>query len=290
MSICQLAFRLVTERGLRFQSFSGFAVRGILFDFLKRVDEQLAMRLHSEKAIAPYSVTPVEVLQGQYSSFVFNRFDRPAMIRFKITVFEPGLMNVLTQALLSTGSPSVRLVEADTVVTEVQVNQISFEKILEEARPVKRFEVLFMTPCYFRRSVATDSSNPVLKNVRLPYRAVPLPMVSLMFRNLARLWRRFSGMSLDYRDYVSWVENGGVALAGFPRGIRTIRVYEHPKSNKWAMGFIGAVRFSIPGDMFAEKHARFTDALMRLAEYSNVGGNRTAGFGVVKYLPKNRLN
>lgn len=26
---------------------------------------------------------------------------------------------------------------------------------------------------------------------------------------------------------------------------------------------------------------------MRFAEYSNVGGNRTAGFGVIKYLPKN---
>ncbi|MEM3523773.1 MAG: CRISPR system precrRNA processing endoribonuclease RAMP protein Cas6 [Thermoproteota archaeon] len=289
MSISQLTFRLVTEQGLRFQSFSGFAVRGVLFGSLKRVDEQLTLRLHSQKAIAPYSVMPVEVLQGQYSSFVFNGFGRPAMIRFKITVFEPNLMNVLTQALLSSGLPSVRLVEVDTVVTEIQVNQISFEKILEEAKPVRRFEVLFRTPCYFRRSVVTDSSNPALKNVRLPYRAVPLPEVNLMFKNLARLWKRFSGMSLDYKDYISWVERGGVALAGFPRGIRTVRVYEHPKSNKWVMGFIGAVRFSIPGDMFTEKHARFTDALMRLAEYTNVGGNRTAGFGVVKYLPKDSV-
>jgi len=52
------------------------------------------------------------------------------------------------------------------------------------------------------------------------------------------------------------------------------------------MGFTGPVRFSIPGDMFSEKFARFTDALMKFVEYSNVGGNRTAGFGVVKYLPK----
>lgn len=286
MSIGQLTFRMISEQGLRFQSFSGFAVRGVLFDFLRRVDEQLALRLHSEKAIASYSVTPVEVQQGQYSSFIFNRFDKPAMVQFRISVFEPGLMNVLTQAMLSSGSPSIRLVETNTVVTEVQVTQHSFEKILEEARPVRRFEVLFRTPCYFRRSVTTDSPNPVLKNVRPPYRAVPLPEASLMFRNLARLWRRFSGMSLDYRDYVNWVDKGGVALAGFPSGIRTVRVYEHPKSNKWAMGFVGAVRFSIPGDMFTEKHARFTDALMRLAEYSNVGGNRTAGFGVVKYILK----
>ncbi|MEM0327728.1 MAG: CRISPR system precrRNA processing endoribonuclease RAMP protein Cas6 [Thermoproteota archaeon] len=286
MPIGQLTFRMVSEQGLKFQSFSGFAIRGVLFDFLKRIDEQLALKLHSDKTIAPYSVTPVEVLRGQYSSFIFNGFDKPATVQFKISIFEQSLMNVLTQALLSSGSPSVRLVEVDTVVTEIQVNQVSFEKILEEAKPVRRFEVLFRTPCYFRRSITTGSSNPVLKSVRTPYRAIPLPETSLMFKNLARLWKRFSGMSLNYRDYVSWVERGGVTLAGFPNRIRTIRVYEHPKSNKWVMGFIGAVRFSIPEDIFTEKHARFTDALMRLAEYTNVGGNRTAGFGVVKYFPK----
>ncbi|MEM3414675.1 MAG: CRISPR system precrRNA processing endoribonuclease RAMP protein Cas6 [Thermoproteota archaeon] len=277
---------MVSEQGLKFQSFSGFAIRGVLFDFLKRIDEQLALKLHSDKTIAPYSVTPVEVLRGQYSSFIFNGFDKPATVQFKISIFEQSLMNVLTQALLSSGSPSVRLVEVDTVVTEIQVNQVSFEKILEEAKPVRRFEVLFRTPCYFRRSITTGSSNPVLKSGRTPYRAIPLPETSLMFKNLARLWKRFSGMSLNYRDYVSWIDMGGVTLAGFPNGIKTIRVYEHPKSNKWVMGFIGAVRFSIPEDIFTEKHARFTDALMRLAEYTNVGGNRTAGFGVVKYFPK----
>ncbi|MEM0172434.1 MAG: hypothetical protein QXV57_07725, partial [Thermoproteota archaeon] len=244
MFIGQLTFRMVSEQGLKFQSFSGFAIRGVLFDFLKRIDEQFALKLHSDKTIAPYSVTPVEVLRGQYSSFIFNGFDKPATVQFKISIFEQSLMNVLTQALLSSGSPSVRLVEVDTVVTEIQVNQVSFEKILEEAKPVRRFEVLFRTPCYFRRSITTGSSNPVLKSVRTPYRAIPLPETSLMFKNLARLWKRFSGMSLNYRDYVSWVERGGVTLAGFPRGIRTIRVYEHPKSNKWVMGFIGAVRFS----------------------------------------------
>ena len=283
MSIGQLTFRLVAEQGLRFQSFSGFAVRGVFFDFLKRADEQLALKLHSEKAVAPYSVTPVEVLQGQYSRFVFNRLDRPATIRFKISFFELSLMNVFTGALLSSSSPSIRLVDADTPVTEVSVRQLSFEKILEEAKPMRKFEVIFRTPCYFRRTVS-EPPDPVLKGVKPPYRAVPLPETCLMLRNLARLWRKFSGMSLNYRNYVNWADMGGVALAGFPSGIRTVRVYEHPKSNKWVMGFVGAVRFSIPGDMFTEGFARFTDALMRFAEYSNIGGNRTAVFDVVKYL------
>jgi len=286
MSMCQLAFRLVAENGLRFQSFSGFAVRGVFFDVLKRVNEQLALRIHSEKAIASYSVTPVEALRGQYSSFIYNRFDGPLHAQFKISILEPGLMNVFTQALVSSSFRTVKLVDAEVPVVELSVVQQSFKKIMEEAKPVRRFEVLFRTPCYFRRSVSTGSSNSVLKEDRPPYRSVPLPDAGLMFRNLARLWRRFSGISFEYGDYASWIDKGGVALAGFPTGIRTVRVYEHPKSNKWVMGFIGGVRFSMPRDLFSEKFARFTDALMRFAEYSNVGGNRTAGFGVVKYLPK----
>jgi hypothetical protein len=83
---------------------------------------------------------------------------------------------------------------------------------------VRRFEVFFRTPCYFRRSVSKDSPDPVLKALRSPYRAVPLPDTSLMLRNLTRLWRRFSGMLFEYKEYLAWVDMGGIALAGFPGG------------------------------------------------------------------------
>jgi len=286
MSVCQLTFRLFVENGLRFQSFSGFAVRGLFFDLLKRVDEQLALTLHSQKSLAPYSVTPLEVTYGGYSRFIYNRFDKPAPVQFKISLLESGISEVFTQALFSMGSPTIRLVDTETAVTEVSVVQRSFDRIMEEAKLVRRFEVVFRTPSYFRRSVSKGSPNQVSNGVKSPYRAVPLPEVELMFRNLARLWRRFSGISFGYEEYAEWASRGGIVLAGYPEGIRTIRVYEHPTSNKWVMGFIGPVRFSIPRDLFSEKFAKFTDALMRFAEYSNVGGNRTAGFGVVRYLPK----
>jgi CRISPR-associated endoribonuclease Cas6 len=286
MSICQLTFRLFAENGVRFQSFSGFAVRGLFFDLLKRVDEQLALELHSKKSLAPYSVTPLEVLYEQFSHFIYNRFDKPVPTQFKISLFEPGLRDVITKSMFSSGSPSVRLVDVEATVTEVSVIQESFQKIFEEAKPVKRFEVVFRTPSYFRKSVSAAPSNSALKGVRPPYRSIPLPDVGLMLRNLTRLWRRFSGMSFEYRDYAAWVDMGGIAIAGFPRGIRTVRVYEHPESNKWVMGFVGSVRFSTPSDLFSERFARFTDALMRFAEYSNIGGGRTAGFGVVSYFPK----
>lgn len=286
MSICQVTFRIVAEQGLRFQSFSGFAVRGVFFDFLKNVNEEFALKLHSQKSLAPYSVTPVEALHGNYSSFIYSSFNGPLQAQFKISILEQDLMNAFTQALISIDSSKIRLVEAYTPIVEISVIQQSFEKIMEEAKPVRRFEVFFRTPCYFRQSLLRNLSDPVLKGVKPPYRATPLPDIYLMFRNLTRLWRRFSGLSFEYVEYINWIRIGGIALAGFPHGIKTIRVYEHPTSNKWATGFVGRVRFSIPKNTFSEKFSRFTDALMKFAEYSNVGGNRTAGFGVIKYLPK----
>lgn len=81
-----------------------------------------------------------------------------------------------------------------------------------------------------------------------------------MLRNLVRLWKLFPGIMLDYDGYIRWVDAGGVVLAGFPEGIRTGRVYEHPTSNKWMTEFTWLARFSISRDTFSEKFARFTDA------------------------------
>lgn len=64
-----------------------------------------------------------------------------------------------------------------------------------------------------------------------------------------------------------------------------MRVYEHPDTNKWAVGFVGTVRLSLSEDAYSRRYAKVVDALLRFAEYSNIGGNRTAGFGVVNYIP-----
>ena len=89
----------------------------------------------------------------------------------------------------------------------------------------------------------------------------------------------------DAKDYLAWVERGGIAVSGYPRGIRTLRVYEHPTTNKWVAGFVGRVHFDLPKDSYSEKYALMTNAILRFAEHSNVGGDRTAGLGVVHYQP-----
>ena len=116
-------------------------------------------------------------------------------------------------------------------------------------------------------------------------RYICYPDPYLMFRGLARLWKVFSPVRFNYSRYVEWLKKGGIVVAGIPR-LRTVRVYEHPTTPKWSVGFIGTVYFNLPEDTYDEEMARITHALLKFARYSNVGGNRTAAFGAIDFKVK----
>jgi len=50
-------------------------------------------------------------------------------------------------------------------------------------------------------------------------------------------------------------------------------------------GFVGTVRFSIPSELYDKEKAKMVSALLKMAELTNVGIRRTAGFGMIKYMP-----
>ena len=287
MVLTSLWLRFPVDRPVEFQSYSGFASRGIFFDVLKQHDDDLATYLHSGGDIAPYSTTPILADSGGRLKIVYKRL--PACVAsLRICVLEYELSKVFLEAVVS-GPPRIRLVDREVPLTGVSVGVVDFSEFLREARPVRRFSICFRTPCFFRATPPSIEVPLGLKRrIRLPLglkRFVPLPEPILMFKNLVRLWRAFSRKPFSYSGFLRWIELGGVAISGFPGGIRTVRVYEHPDSNKWAVGFVGTVNFSLPDDLYSKRYARIADALLKFAEHSNVGGNRTAGFGVIDYRP-----
>ncbi len=194
---------------------------------------------------------------------------------------------------------SLRLQEVKVSPLEISVFEESYSRLLKEARPVKRFAIDFLTPTYFRVSPLLASrlfpfkrpaggvSERRLKKAR---RFHPLPNPILMMRNLTRLWSEFSDTPFNYGRYLSWISALGLSLSGFPKGIKTQRLYEHKTTGKFVVGFQGLVHFSVPDDLYRKRWARITDALLKFAEYSNVGGGRTAGLGMVRYLPREYEN
>jgi len=98
-----------------------------------------------------------------------------------------------------------------------------------------------------------------------------------MFRSLARLYSAFiSEVPLEYRE---WLDRNGVAVSGLK--IETQKVML--KKRKWAVGFVGRVNFSLPEDIYDDRYAEITSRLLSFGEYSNVGGGRTSGLGVMRF-------
>lgn len=290
MPIERYTFTVYVSEPVEFQSYSGFAIRGLFFDLLKRISKDKAEELHIKKKLAPYSTTPIEVIDSNGVVTVYRGLPK-GVARFSMTLLDSDLSNIFRDLLCQNEFTNLSLKGKECRLLSLEYSKLDASKLVDDARSVNKFAVLFKSPTYFRRTpIDVKRLFPSAKNVNCQqldlYRSHPLPDPVLMFRSLLRLWRAFSGAStkMPLNNFKEWVELGGVIISGYPKAIRTLRVYEHPTSNKWVVGFVGEVHFSLPGDLYSEKYAKAVDALLKFGEYTNVGGGRSAGLGVIEYL------
>jgi len=313
-SIVSFTLRLVVEEPVVFQSFSGFAACGVFYNIVRGFDEGLAEELHSSRRLAPWAATPFFVEDPPPRRVVYRVLPAPSLVDVSFSVMDGRLVEAFRETLLKPNL-DVELVNARAKVVSVAVSMHRFSKLASSAEPLpERFAIKFLTPTAFRRSVydccpacpnyveyllkareGDKIEKPCKYAVSCRGIIVPLPIPSLMFRNLARMWSAFSDTRLNVWEAARWAENA-VLVAGYPKpGIRTVRVYEHPTTNKWIVGFMGTVRFAVREDLYNEKHAKTLAALLRMAELTNVGVRRTAGLGLIKYMkpakkPENNNN
>ncbi|MFP3985649.1 MAG: CRISPR system precrRNA processing endoribonuclease RAMP protein Cas6 [Candidatus Bathyarchaeia archaeon] len=133
----------------------------------------------------------------------------------------------------------------------------------KEAQAVDRFRLVFKTPSYF---ASLGSSYHWM-----------FPDAVKVFCGLMRVWNLFSdGRQFgkeEYMAYREWLgENMGV---GEYELWTKLAIMKHKK----ATGFVGWATYEMK-DKESEWN-EVTCMLARFAEYGNVGGNRTGGFGVV---------
>jgi CRISPR/Cas system endoribonuclease Cas6 (RAMP superfamily) len=299
-----VTLRVNISEPLVFQSWSGFSIRGILYELLKLVSPDLATSLHSSGALAPFSVSPLILSLGRSNKVVWSKADAPNVGIIRFSLFDDNLSKAFVKLLLNEELRKVFLSGKEFYVMEVGVKEVRFDEILESGQPVKKFKIRFKTPTYFRKSLheccaycplyrsilkarasyVDERACPYFK-LEKRYRFIPYPEPSLLFRSLLRLWRKFSTSKIDYTGFINWVDSGGVAISGYPEGLRTFRVYEHPYSKKWVVGFMGTVYFDLPNGSYNQEYARICDSLLRFGEISNVGGGKTAGLGTMEYEP-----
>lgn len=297
MAFTAVTIRVYTASPVKATGFSGFLSRGLLYNLIRSVDRDYAETLHSSARLSPFSSTPVMIELLRSARIAFRDIPGGSICRVRYTFFEEKLASIFLEALTN-GIP-LQLSGVEVKPLEVFVEHIDYSKLLRDGKPIKKFKVNFLTPTFFRFSPfrAFDlAPNPKIhlskamrERIAKAGRIVPLPEPLLMLRSLTRLWRKFSDSPFNYQEYLLWASLRGVTISGFPSGIRTERIYEHPTTQKFIIGFTGQVNFTIPEDLYVEKWARITDTLLKFACYSNVGGGRTAGFGMIKYHQHNML-
>ncbi|MCX8171384.1 MAG: CRISPR system precrRNA processing endoribonuclease RAMP protein Cas6 [Candidatus Bathyarchaeota archaeon] len=309
-SISTFTLRFIVEKPIIFQSFSGFASCGVFYSLVKSIDEELALKLHSSKRLAPWAASPIHVEFPQPQKIVYRLLQAPSIASITFTIMDENLSDIFEDALLKPDL-HIDLVNVKAKAIGVTVNTCKFSDMLSNADPLpEKFAVKFLTPTVFRRSIydcctycpyyaeymhaareGKRLEKPCKHAAKCGGITVPLPIPSLMFRNMARLWSAFSGISLDVWGAARWAESA-IAIAGFPKpGIRTVRVYEHPTTNKWIAGFMGTVRFTVKQEAYREKYAKIAAALLKMAEVTNVGIRRTAGLGMIRcVMPTEKQN
>ena len=275
--IVQIDVQLVAQQEVRAQekSYTGYLVRGLVYAALRSVDLKYAERLHSEKGSpAPFSVRPPHTLvRGRFRIFS-ERVPAETPFNVRVTSLDQQLAGLFCKALMRLGE-AVELGRAKAKVLSLAVKQVSPGDLLGH-EPERKFAIRFLTPTFFRahipRSVRRAEATRVL----------PLPDPLHLFTNLYNIWNAYLRPEIK-EDYLDWLQQRPILISRL-KSVETHRYYEHPVKGVFTIGFTGTAYYTLAKDTYDEHMAKITSQLLRLAELSGVGGNRTAGFGWVEVM------
>ena len=241
--------RLQIGKKLMLPTFSGYYVRALLFNILKRADPESSIKVHSSREYT-FSTTPF--IQGNRFRFTYLS---PGEATFYFYTTKKDVFKLLAKAFYSEPMDHVLLRDRPYPILEFRM----FDAELRPARIPLSFRVDFLTPTYFKRS-----GNVIL-----------YPDPPLMVKNLAKL----AGM--DEEDAFRWALVN-LRVSSFPKGIRTVE-FREPKSSVFMRGFLGSVNFSLKEE--DPDWSGRLPILLELAKYIGVGGGRSMGFGRVLIKP-----
>ncbi|MBM5806020.1 MAG: CRISPR-associated endoribonuclease Cas6, partial [Candidatus Verstraetearchaeota archaeon] len=253
-------FEMYGEREVRMPLFTGYLARGILLQAIGRVDPAASQVLHEPNIRKAYAVTPLRfrsrarlldgyLLDPTHPCLMGVRFLADEYAKLLLKCFEEK------QSFLIYDTPF-------SIVT-VKVKSKSYRELWDEAKPVEVFRLYFQTPTCFAALG------------RRYYCLFPEP--KRVFGNLLDLWNKYSDIEKtkgsEREEYLRWLgKEAGVS--GY-----CLETRREPTRKGNGIGFTGWVAYRLGNK---ERWKKRTACLARLAEYSNVGKNRTEGFGVTK--------
>ena len=261
----EIGFEMYAEKSVVLPFFAGHVSRGLLLHVVRQVDPSASGLLHELNVSKPYSVTTLRFRsKGRTESGYILDPLFPCRVSFRF------LKDEYSTLLLSFFQKQNDVLVFDTVfhVASLSVNCKSYGELQKEAIAVDAFRLSFRSPTYF----ASLGSG---------YHWM-FPDAAKVFLSLMRCWNSFSdGKRFDKEEYVTYREwlgkNVGVSEYELWTRLVTMRA-------KKATGFMGWATYELK-DKESEWN-KVTLMLAKYAEYANLGGNRTGGFGVTRLFLK----
>jgi len=261
-----IGLEMYAEKPLVLPFFTGHVARGLLLHIVRQVDPSASGLLHELNVSKPYSVTPLRFKSKARTKegYVLDPLF-PCRVRFGFLKDEYAthLLNFFQK------QNSILVFDTTFRIASLNVKSKSYEELEKEAQVADAFRLFFRTPTY-------------LASLGSGFHWM-FPDAVKVFSSLMRVWNLFSdGRRFGKEEYVAYKDwlskNVGVSEYELWTRLAVMR-------RKKATGFVGWVTYEIK-----DKDSGWNKIIYMLAkyaEYANIGGNKTGGFGVTKFVSPN---
>jgi CRISPR-associated endoribonuclease Cas6 len=246
-------------------NYTGSPLRAAFLNLVRDCDYELSNNIHETGAIRQYSLHP----------FPFNRqfntnFNEGEEYRFKVNLLDADKFKDAIRNIALGINSDIRLHHHAFPIRRIDFDHNDANQLMTGwTEPVKEIDVKSIR-------IGMHFETPTQLSVYGSDYACVLPQPARVFTALLRVWESIEKSStVEYTsEYRDWVEQNvhisrhRIRTAHVPIGRR-----------RQVVGFVGDVDYII--DTADSQLVALTVGLTRFAEFSNIGKNRTAGFGKV---------
>jgi CRISPR-associated endoribonuclease Cas6 len=257
----EMSLEMYAEKEVLLPFFTGHVSRGLLLHILRHVNPVVSQSLHEPNVLKPYSLTPLYFRSETKTSGGYL-LDAAFPCRVRFRFLKDEFANYLVEYFSQ--KSTVTIIDTGFHIASMAVKSKDYLEMEKESEPVGAFRLYFRTPTY-------------LASLGTSFHCL-WPEPTRIFPNLMRLWDTYTTGKRygkeEYVEYREWlIKNVGVA----EHELKTRLVY---MGRKKATGFVGWTTYEMKAK---DEWNKVTCMLARFAEYSNIGGNKTGGFGVVHF-------
>ncbi|MHA1124630.1 MAG: CRISPR-associated endoribonuclease Cas6 [Candidatus Heimdallarchaeota archaeon] len=265
-------FLLKTKEEGILPAFTGPLIRGSILNAIKQFDLELSDRLHESNYLRPYSISPLIAFQSKTKRTRRGEIiiEKESIYKFRLGLLTNELAERMVKLTLQKDLMVLKLANIDFKVITIEISKNTTKELLASTiENPSKLTLSFITPTYF-----------TMAKQDFPMR---FPDPRYLFMNLTSLWNAFNEeiIIVDKEAFFQWIENH-VSINAYKLSTHTVFIAKGARK----IGFKGWTRFQLSGE---ESYQRWIHALAQFAEFSNIGANRTAGLGCVRYKPKGQF-